>query len=71
MIVFVYSCQVEALEAIFNFSGSFSAFRSQSFLQNVSSLIERKYTQKRISAQVGLRIQHNFKFVIESNFVIP
>ena len=43
-----------------------SVFRSQSFLQTVSSSIEREATQKRISAQAGLRfarfnICHPFK----------
>ena len=44
-----------------------SVFRSQSFLQTVFSSIEREATQKRISAQAGLRfamftICHKFKF---------
>jgi len=32
-----------------------SVFRSQSFLQTVSSSLEREAAQKRISAQAGLR----------------
>ena len=34
-----------------------SVFRSQSFLQKVSSSIERESTQKRISAQAGLQLR--------------
>ena len=34
-----------------------SVFRSQSFLQTVSSSIEREATQKRISAQAGLQLR--------------
>ena len=45
-----------------------SVFRSQSFLQNVSTSIENEATQKRISAQAGLRFAEinicpSFKFV--------
>jgi len=45
-----------------------SVFRSQSFLQTVSTSIEHEATQKRISAQAGLRIQHKTAINIKTQF---
>ena len=48
-----------------NYLGSFSAFRSQSFLPQLFQ------AQKRISTQVGLQIPYPFKFcnMININFI--